>query len=234
MEVKRKNLLFIMCVSLVIVLIIVALLVGIGYRVNRKAISEQMNPKKPVVALTFDDGPNSRFTPQMLDILYENQVPVTFFLVGEKLKGNELIVREMAASGHEIGNHTFSHPDLTTLDREQIQLEIRQTEIELKKILPGYQLKYVRPPYGRYSEKVENTVDNPLILWTVDSGDWKDPNEKKIYTAVVEKIQDGDIIVFHDDNAQTVAAVENVISELRERDFQFVTISQLYEMKKEK
>lgn len=109
----------------------------------------------------------------MLDKLYEQQVPATFFLVGEKFAGNELLIKEMAASGHEIGNHTFSHPDLTVLSTQQLQKEIQLTEEKLKKILPDYPIQYVRPPYGRYTERVEKAINLPLMLWTIDSGDWK-------------------------------------------------------------
>ena len=230
MEVKRKNLLFIACGLVMIVLIIAGLLSGINHRVHREAIPAQIDPTQPTVALTFDDGPNPRYTPQVLDILYENQVPATFFLVGEEFSGNELLIEEMAASGHEIGNHTFSHPDLTTLNASQIRQEIRQTEEELRKILPDYTIKYARPPYGRYNEAVEQAVGQPLMLWTIDSGDWDDPVAESIYTTVVSNIQDGDIIVFHDDNPETVKALESIIIELKSRGFQFVTVSQMREI----
>lgn len=230
MEVKRKNLLFIACGLVMIVLIIAGLLSGINHRVHREAIPVQIDPTQPTVALTFDDGPNPRYTPQVLDILYENQVPATFFLVGEEFSGNELLIEEMAASGHEIGNHTFSHPDLTTLNASQIRQEIRQTEEELRKILPECTIKYVRPPYGRYNEAVEQAVGQPLMLWTIDSGDWDDPDAESIYTTVVSNIQDGDIIVFHDDNPETVKALESIIIELKSRGFQFVTVSQMREI----
>jgi len=223
--VKRKNVLFGALICVVIVLVAVGLFTGVFHRMKRDAITVQINPEQSVVALTFDDGPNARYTPQVLDILYEQQVPATFFLIGEKFTGNELLIREMAASGHEIGNHTFSHPDLS----RTIQWEIQQTEEKLKEILPDYPMKYVRPPYGRYTEDVQNAIGLPLVLWTIDSGDWEAPHAENIYTAVVSKIQDGDIIVFHDDNAETVKALEKIILELKKRGFQFATVSQLYE-----
>ena len=229
MEVKRKNVLFGALICVVIVLVAVGLFTGVFHRMKRDAITVQINPEQSVVALTFDDGPNARYTPQVLDILYEQQVPATFFLIGEKFTGNELLIREMAASGHEIGNHTFSHPDLTQLDSRTIQWEIQQTEEKLKEILPDYPMKYVRPPYGRYTEDVQNAIGLPLVLWTIDSGDWEAPHAGYIYTAVVSRIQDGDIIVFHDDNAETVKALEKIILELKKRGFQFATVSQLYE-----
>lgn len=229
MEVKRKNVLFGTLICVVIVLVVIGLLAGICHRLKRDAITVQINPGQPVVALTFDDGPNAHYTPQVLDILYEQQVPATFFLIGEKFTGNELLIREIAASGHEIGNHTFSHPDLTKLDSRKIQWEIQQTEEKLKKILPDYPMKYVRPPYGRYTEDVQKAIGLPLVLWTIDSGDWEAPNAENIYTALIGKIQNGDIIVFHDDNAQTVKALEKIILELKKRGFQFATVSQLYE-----
>ena len=103
-------------------------------------------------------------------------------------------------------------------------------EEELRKILPDYTVKYVRPPYGRYNEAVEQAVGHPLMLWTIDSGDWDDPDAESIYTTVVSNIQDGDIIVFHDDNPETVKALESIIIELKSRGFQFVTVSQMREI----
>ena len=229
MEVRRKNILFGACVILLIALVTVGLLAGICQRTGRKAIQVLIDPSMPMVALTFDDGPNPQYTPKVLDILYEQQVPATFFLVGKKFEGNELIIEEIAASGHEIGNHTFSHPDLMTLNKQQIQQEIQLTEAELKKVLPDYRVNYVRPPYGRYTEDVENAIDLPLMLWTIDSGDWLSPDAEIIYQTVVNNIQDGDIIVFHDNNAETVKALEKIISELKTRGFQFVTVSQMLE-----
>ncbi len=228
---KHKNICFVACVACIIVFIVVSLLTGIYGRIHRKAISSQMDPTKPAVALTFDDGPNPRYTPQVLDILYEQQVPATFFLVGEKFAGNEPLIKEMAGSGHEIESHTFSHPDLTTLNTQQIQQEIHRTEEGLKKILPNYTLHYLRPPYGRYTEKVEKATDLSLMLWTIDSWDWENPDADRIYNTVVSVIKDGDIIVFHDDNPETGKALRRIIAELKARNFQFVTVSQMYEMK---
>ena len=147
--------------------------------------------------------------------------------MGEKLEGNELIIQEMAASGHEIGCHTDDHRDLTTLDGGEIRREVQQFEEKLLEILPDYRIRYVRPPYGRYTEAVENAVDLPLMLWTMDSGDWENPDAERIYTTVVKGAQDGETVVFHDDNGETVEALDKIISELKAKGFQFVTVSQM-------
>lgn len=224
---KRKNVLFGVSICLAVALVTCSLLAGTQRRLHREAIAVQLDDQKPIVALTFDDGPNPRYTPQVLDVLYAHQAPATFFLVGENLRENELLVREMHASGHEIESHTFSHPDLTTLDAGQIQEEIRLSRDALREILPDYSLRYLRPPYGRYTQQVECASDLPLLLWTIDSGDWLHPDAQAIYTTVVTHVQDGDILVFHDDNDQTAQALERIIPELKARGFQFATVSQL-------
>lgn len=92
-------------------------------------------------------------------------------------------------------------------------------EEELKKILPDYSIKYVRPPYGRYTQEVVKAINRPLVLWTIDSGDWQNLNVEQIYTTVINNIQDRDIIVFHDDNAETVKAIEKLLLNLNQEDF---------------
>lgn len=226
---KRRNMLFILCTAFIIVFIVAGLMNGIYSRIYREAILPQSGLQKPAVALTFDDGPNARYTPKILDILYEQQAAATFFVVGEKFPRNEPLIKEMAESGHEIENHTFSHSDLTTLDKEQIQKEICKTEERLKKILPDCTIKYLRPPYGRYTEEVERAAQIPLMLWTIDSLDWEKTDADRIYNTVVSSVKDGDIIVFHDDNPETVKALKKIIKELKARGFCFLTVSQMCE-----
>ncbi len=230
---KCKNICFSIGMILSISLVTGGLLAAIHHRVDRTAIPAQADPTQPVVALTFDDGPNARHTPQVLDILYDEQVPATFFVLGEKFDRNEPLVKEMAASGHEIGNHSFSHPDLSRLPIRQVQQEMQQTEDALREILPDYKIRYIRPPYGRYTEEMETALDLPLMLWTIDSLDWDNPDAEKIYATVMRDIHDKDIIVFHDDNAETPKALEKLIPALREKGFQFVTISQMAAMEPE-
>ena len=228
---KRKNLIFGILTFSFILFISLTLFISLHKRLNRCIVSPQINLDKPMIALTFDDGPNPKYTPKLLDLLYQNQVHATFFLIGKNVKGNELLIKEMASSGHEIENHTFSHPELTTLDKYNIELEVSGVEKELKKILPDYSTDYVRPPYGKYTEEVESSILYPLVLWTIDSEDWKYDNSGDIYNNVINNVKDGDIIVFHDNNKATIEALKRIITKLRESNFQFVTVSQLYQYK---
>lgn len=196
-------------------------------RQRRNAIPIETDPCLPTIALTFDDGPNPCYTPQVLDVLYHYQVPATFFVVGEKAEKNEKLIQEMYKSGHEIELHSFSHQDLRTLECLEIQNEFRKTEEKIKAIIPEYSAKHFRPPYGKYTEDTENTVGLPMVLWTVDSGDWKSPDTGKIIDTVLNSVQDGGIIIFHDDNEQTVKALEQLIPELKEQEFQFTTVDRL-------
>ena len=227
---RRKNLFFVAGMWILIGLVSMGLLRNVGGKIE--PIPQEISPNLPVVALTFDDGPNPRFTPQILDILYEHQVPATFFLVGQQMEGQGWLVRKIAASGHEIGDHTNSHPDLTTLEEPQILEEIQKTQDKLREILPDYTMKFLRPPYGRQNETVCQSSPLPLILWEVDSGDWEDPQAEAIYAAVMENIQDGDIVVFHDDNPETVKALKQILPALKARGYQFATVSALLGLKK--
>lgn len=227
---RRKNLFFVAGMWILIGLVSMGLLRNVGGKIE--PIPQEISPNLPVVALTFDDGPNPRFTPQILDILYEHQVPATFFLVGQQMEGQGWLVRKIAASGHEIGNHTDSHPDLTTLEGTQILEEIQKTQEALGEILPDYTMNFLRPPYGRQNETVCQSSPLPLILRNVDSGDWEDPQAEAIYAAVMENIQDGDIVVFHDDNPETVKALKQILPALKARGYQFATVSALLGLKK--
>lgn len=225
---KAKELLFPAAVLLAAGLVAALLLGSVFRRAERAPIPPQSLMGKPVVALTFDDGPDARYTLRLLDVLYEEQVPATFFLVGEQIEGNEAIVQEMAASGHEIGSHTSSHHDLTRLSEAETRLDLERMEAALDKVL-GRQaaVKYLRPPYGEYPAWMETAEDLSLTLWTLDAKDWQDPDADAICRWIVSNAKDGDVIVFHDNNPETVKAVKRIIPELRRRGFAFATLSQM-------
>ena len=225
---KRKNILFAVGLFFVIAAIAGALMFGAGSRVRRTPIDAQINSTKPMVALTFDDGPDGTWTPQVLDLLYENDARATFFLLGERLNDNQLLVEEMVSAGHEIGNHTDTHPDLTKLSDFEVQYELYVMEKKLEKIVPDVKVALVRPPYGFYTEKTEKAAGKPLQLWTIDSMDWRtNADAQLICETVLDQVEDGDVIVFHDDNKETVQALKTLLPALREKGFQFVTCTQM-------
>lgn len=228
---RVKNSWFILLLWILIFLITAVLRINLDSRINREVIKVSLDDTKPIIAFTFDDGPNEHYTHQILDILYEMNVPATFFVTGKNIAGNEYILKEIVQSGHELGNHTYSHADLTVLDQEEIIREIGNTQDLVEKTIPGYVLKYVRPPYGRCNQAVEEVINEHIVLWEVDSGDWEKVDAPTIYHKVVANVKDGSIIVFHDDNSSIVVALKEIIAELQAKGYQFGTLSQLYETK---
>lgn len=184
------------------------------------------------IALTFDDGPHKKYTSEILDILDEYQIKATFFVIGRNCTENpELVCREIE-SGHEVGNHTYSHPHLTKIREEKLCSEIIATEnilFELKE----YQPRLFRPPEGVYSGTVSKTLerfDYTPILWTVDTTDWRLPSAKNIADRVLNNISSGAIILCHDyvsGKSNTPDALRIFIPELINRGYVFVTVSEL-------
>lgn len=224
---KRKNLIFCLSVALVILLLSVWMISDLRHWPSRKLIETNLDPQRPMVALTFDDGPQRPYTEQVLNILYDQQVPATFFLLGKHICDNEPILKDMAACGHELANHSFSHRDFTTLTEIELLFEVSETQSALSVILPNYRMQYIRPPYGHCTPNLEKVSDLPVVLWDIDSGDWEHSNADFIYLRVTSAVKDGDIIIFHDDNEETVKALPKIIQNLKKRGFQFATVSQL-------
>lgn len=180
----------------------------------------------PRVALTFDDGPRAAATQRLLDELALREVQATFFLVGEFIPVNEDLVRRMAAEGHQVGVHSYSHIRLTALSKEDFDFEVGQVRTQLSEIL-GEGSYWLRPPYGIIDPSVEQWAESPIILWSVDPEDWKDHNVKRIVNEVLAQVQDGDIILFHDIYESSVDAAVQVVDALLQQGAQFMTVEQL-------
>lgn len=225
---KWKTILFPAAALLLAGLVGALLFWNIRRRTERAPIVPQDLTDRSMVALTFDDGPDARYTPRLLNVLYEQQVPATFFLVGQQIEGNERIVKEMLSSGHEIGGHTDSHANLNQLTEAQVRAELERMQAALDKALGRRMpVKYQRPPYGEYPAWMEEMAGLKLVLWTLDTRDWQEPQADVIYERVVQAARDGDVIVLHDNNPETVRAVERIIPALREKGFAFATLSQM-------
>ena len=182
----------------------------------------------PLVALTFDDGPRSSTTGPLLDGLELREVPATFFLVGNRIPGNEDLVRRMAAEGHQIGIHTYDHVELKGLSRRDFDLQVGKTRALITR-LAGDGSYWLRPPYGFLDRNAGSWCGGPVILWSVDPEDWKDDDVDRIVAAVVEHVSDGDIILLHDLFPSSGQAALSIVDTLLERGFCFVTVEQLME-----
>lgn len=197
-----------------------------------------------LIALTFDDGPDEDFTPQILDILKKYNVKATFFVMGQKVGWSPEIVKRQHAEGHEIGNHTFTHINVSKIGYTQIEKEITQTQQIVKDII-GQEPKIFRPPYRAISKNMCDIVQDKnmnIVLWSnLDPRDWSNPGVYSICNAIVSKVQNGSIILLHDYNSvrnsksQTIQALDVFIPQLQEKGFKFVTISEMIEhLNKEK
>lgn len=195
------------------------------------------------IALTFDDGPDPRFSNDVLDVLKQYNVPATFFVLGSKAVANPEIVKRMQNEGHVIGNHTYAHPNLVEeADLETLEREVTRTEDALNEII-GYRTKLFRPPFGfLYNELVEKlgNMNYYVIAWSVDSLDWQEDPPEVITSKVVDNIHPGAIILMHDgaessgDRTNTILSLQQIIPILQEQGYEFVTVPDLLNIPFEK
>ena len=184
-----------------------------------------VNENGPVIALTFDDGPYPKVTGHILDVLEKNGVCATFFVLGSRIEGHEDMLTRMDELGCEIGNHSFSHADLTRLSKADCQRELSDTDAEIRRVT-GHEARVVRP-YGYYNKAVLSAAERPLILWTVDTNDWRGKAPGEIADYVIQQAKEGSVILMHDQQTQTADAMEMIIPTLIEEGFRFVTVSEL-------
>lgn len=184
------------------------------------------------IALTFDDGPHKKYTSEILDILDEYEIKATFFVIGCNCEKYPEIVQRAIDSGHEIGNHTYSHPRIFNRTTDVLISEIIKTENVLFE-LGEYRPKLFRPPEGVYTATVSRILDRLdyiPILWTVDTTDWTCPSADKIADIVIKNTKSGSIILCHDSTTKksnTPEAMRIFIPELIKKGFVFVTVSEL-------
>lgn len=183
----------------------------------------------PKMALTFDDGPNRKYTPLLLEGLKERGVVVTFFLMGKNIEGNEELVQQMETEGHLIGNHTYHHVQLSRISKEKARREIEKTGNEIYEITGNYPL-YVRPPFGEWPKNLERELSVIPVLWDIDTLDWKCQDTDMVVNAVKENAKDGSIVLMHDGYASTVEAVFQIVDYFLEQGYEFVTVDRLLEV----
>ncbi len=184
------------------------------------------------IALTFDDGPHPKYTLEILDILEEYHVPATFFFVGENVSYYPDAAREVARRGHEIGNHTYTHPSAIKTNNENLRQELLNCERIIQSVTDTSP-KLFRPPQGSWDTRVYELVrahDYSVILWDIDTLDWAQTPANKISDYVLENTESGNIILMHDYHSHgcsTAQALRLFLPKLIERGFHFVTVSEL-------
>lgn len=178
------------------------------------------------IALTFDDGPDRKCTPLLLDGLKERGVHATFFLMGSNIEGKEDIVKRMSEEGHLIGNHSYEHIQLTKAGAEAVCEAVEHTQEQIEAIT-GKRPEYIRPPYGDWNEELEEEIGMSPVLWSVDSLDWKLKDKGKIVRRVLKDVKDGDIILMHDIFHSSVEAALELIDILQKEGYVFVTADEL-------
>jgi len=186
--------------------------------------------EKKSIAITFDDSPNNGKTNKILDYLKDNHFHATFFVVGEKCEYNEDLLISIKNSGNEIGSHTYSHQNLNKLTEEEIIEDYKKMNNIYKRLF-NENLKLLRPPYGLYKEKYLNIIDTSIIMWSLDTNDWKNKNSDYLVNYVVNNVKDGDIILFHDSYDSTVDAIEELLPILYSKGYQVMSVSELAKIK---
>ncbi|MDY4198876.1 MAG: polysaccharide deacetylase family protein, partial [Candidatus Fimadaptatus sp.] len=188
-----------------------------------------LDKTKPAVALTFDDGPSNQ-TGRILDALEKDGGLATFFLVGDRVEKYAETAQREYASGCLVGTHMYSHTKLTDMTAAEVENELNQcSAIHLSVI--GAQPSVARPPYGSTNATVREAVNLPLINWSLNSNDWETRDADRIYNDVMNNIQDGDIVLFHDLKDFSASAIERIVPALTKQGYQLVTVQELFELK---
>lgn len=193
--------------------------------IDLEKVNSIIEMNKKVIALTFDDGPSS-YTEEIISILKENNAVATFFILGNKVKTYENVLRKSLEYGNELGNHTFNHKWLTKLNDEDIKKQIDDTQDIIYETL-GYTPVLFRPSYGSINKRVRDDISLEVVLWNIDTMDWKYKSVSKIRDRATINAEDGSIILMHETYERTKKALPEIIQILKEKDFVFVTISEL-------
>lgn len=200
------------------------------------------SPKEKKVALTFDDGPDTVYTPQIMDILKQYKIKATFFLIGNRAQLFPDVVKRMVKEGHIVGNHTMNHANIAKLNKQKTYQEIKQGEDALYK-LTGYRTFLFRSPYGSLSAEQVKEIGGynyKIIAWNVDSLDWKSLSAEQVQFNILENAKEGSIILQHssgsaeEDLTGSVAALPEIIKILKKEGYKFVTIPELLKVKYKK
>jgi len=200
--------------------------------IDEVVVRTRPRPGAKLVALTFDDGPTPGQTDRVLDILKQEKVHATFFMLGRRIKEDPKLARRAVAEGHLIGNHSYNHPDLRELDDGAVAKQVTATRDKIRGVA-GSGSAWFRPPYGAVDPRVLKTLrkmDQNVVMWDVDPQDWRKPGVKALVSRVVSQTEPGSVILLHDgggDRRRTIAALPYIIRELKKQGYVFVTVAEL-------
>ncbi len=187
----------------------------------------------PYIAMTFDDGPSATLTPKLLDLLAAHHIKATFFVIGENVAEHPEIVARAASEGHEIGNHSWSHPNLAKMSQENVRSQLQRTDDAIKSAI-GKSPTLLRPPYGSITDHEKKWIHDQfgydIILWDVDPLDWKRPGPAVVRNRILKETRAGSIVLSHDIHPGTIEAMPSTFDELEAKGFKFVTVSELLGM----
>ncbi len=189
----------------------------------------------PYIALTFDDGPSPDSTPKLLKILAERNIKATFFVLGTHATANPDILRAQIAAGHEVGNHSWNHPQLTKIPLAAADKQIEDTSAAIQNAT-GVKPIYLRPPYGSMNPALQHHIWEKYgistIYWSVDPLDWKIRDSQSVYDQIMKQVKPGAIVLAHDIHPTTVAAMPRLLDALIAKGYKFVTVSELIALEK--
>lgn len=194
-------------------------------------------PSEKAVALTFDDGPSPKYTPKIMALLKQYNAHGTFFVMGHNVERYPWVIQAQLRNGNEIGNHSFSHPRLTNEDQASRERELERTSVDLDLMGCPQKFRCFRPPYSAYDDRLKAYLSHTgqrLVLWSLDSGDWRGLPASDIIRNVLTRVRNGSIIIFHDSCEQartnrhpTVEALRTILPALKAAGYRMVTVSQL-------
>ena len=183
--------------------------------------------------MSFDDGPSATLTPKLLDLLAARHIKATFFVIGENVMEHPEVVARAAREGHEIGNHSWSHPNLAKMSQESVRSQLQRTDAAIKNAT-GERPTLMRPPYGSITDREKHWIHDEfgyrIILWDVDPYDWKRPGPAVVRNRILKETRPGSIVLSHDIHPGTIEAMPSTLDALEANGFKFVTVSELIGM----
>jgi len=193
-------------------------------------LRRDLDPTRPFMALTFDDGPSGDITPQLAEALAERGALATFFVLGKQAEEHREVVAYAAERGHQIASHGYDHKTrFTQIPDAQLEQELSMTDGIIADIV-GSPPRYVRPPYGNIDQATAAKIHYPLMLWNIDPRDWEARTPEQLADYLVEHARNGGVVILHDEFANTLEGVLAAVDQLQSEGWQFVTLEEYYEL----